>query len=51
MGYIMKSCNIDSDNMIFYRVDHKKRGSYSKKKAKRIAKTIKQSRKINRKHK
>ena len=51
MGYIMKSCDIDSDNMIFYRVDHKKRGLHSKKKAKRITKAIKQSRRINRKHK
>lgn len=51
MAYIMKSCDTDSDDIIFYRVGHKRKGLYSKKKAKRITKTIKQSRRINRKHK
>ena len=51
MAYIMKSCDTDSDNMVFYRVDHKMKGSYSKKKAKRIIKIAKQSKRINRKNK
>lgn len=43
--------DVDFDNMLFHKVDHKKKGSYSKKKAKRLMKTIKQSRRNNRKHK
>lgn len=51
MAYLMESCDSDSDNVFFHRVNHKKKGSYSKKKAKRLMKTIKQSRRNNRKHK
>ncbi len=51
MAYLMESCDSDSDNVFFCKVDHKKKGSYSKKKAKRLMKTIKRSRRVNRKHK
>ena len=51
MAYLMGSRDSDSDNVFFHRVNHKKKGSYSKKKAKRLMKTIKQSRRNNRKHK
>jgi len=47
----MESYDSDSDNVFFHRVDHKKKGSYSKKKAKRLMKTIKRSRRNNRKRK
>lgn len=51
MSYLMESCDSDSDNIFFHKVDHKKKGSYSKKKAKRLIKVIKHSRRNNRKHK
>ena len=51
MAYLMESCDSDSDNIFFHRVGHKKKGSYSKKKAKRLIKTIKHSRRNNRKRK